>query len=149
MTSGTTLPFENGSFDVATAVTVFSSILDAAARRDLFDEMRRVVRPGGMVLVYDFVVRKPGNHDVVPMTSDRLVALGSRASTSVRLSPLLQLVALGTRFGRPGVSVAMRFAPRTHRLTSWRMPRAQALAPHADVTAQSAATAAVRSVPPP
>ena len=122
VTSGTTIPFEDGSFDIATAVTVFSSILDAGVRQALFDEMRRVVRPGGMVLVYDFVVRKPGNNDVIPMTSDRLAALGARASISIRLSPLLQLVALGTRFGAPGASIAMRIAPRTHRLTGWRIP---------------------------
>lgn len=122
VTSGTTLPFPDAVFDVATAVTVFSSILDGTVRRALFEEMRRVVRPGGIVLAYDFVVRKPSNHDVIPMDLVRLRALGTRPSTSVRLTPLLHLVALGTKFGGVGTSIAMRVAPRTHRLTCWRIP---------------------------
>ncbi len=122
VTSGTTLPFQDGSFHVATAVTVFSSILDEPARRALFAEIIRVVRPGGMVLVYDFVVRKPGNRDVIPMDLRQLRALGGPPSASIRLTPLLHLVALGTVFGRLGAAVAMRLAPRTHRLTCWRVP---------------------------
>ena len=65
---GDTLPFVDGSFAVTTAVTVFSSILDPGVRRRLFGEMTRVTRPGGLVLVYDFVVRNPRNHDVLAMT---------------------------------------------------------------------------------
>jgi len=119
--SGTTLQFADATFDVATAVTVLSSILDEAVRRALFEEMCRVVRPGGIVLVYDFVVRKPGNEDVIPMDLRRLRELGARPTVSVRLTPLLHLVALGVRAGRVGTSISMRLAPRTHRLTYWRV----------------------------
>ena len=135
VTSGADLPFSDRTFDVATASTVFSSILDERMRRALFVEMCRVVRPGGMVLVYDFVVRKPGNNDVVPMDLSRLHALGRPPKTSVRLTPLLHIVALGTRFGGAGVSLAVRFAPRTHRMTSWRMPA------HADVQSEDRGSA--------
>ncbi len=127
VTSGANLPFRDAVFDVATAVTVFSSILDEAVRRALFEEMCRVVVPGGLVLIYDFVVRKPGNRDVIAMDLRRLLALGRRPSSSLRLTPLLHLVALGTRFGGAGRSTAMRFAPRTHRLTCWRIPPADPL----------------------
>jgi SAM-dependent methyltransferase len=122
VTSGADLPFPDASFDVATAATVFSSIRDERMRTALFAEMCRVVRPGGIVLVYDFVVRKPGNNDVVSMGLGQLRALGAPPTTSFRLTPLLQIVALGTRFGRIGASLALRFAPRTHRITCWRMP---------------------------
>ena len=122
--SGTSLPFPDGAFDVATAVTVFSSILDEAARTALLAEMGRVVRPNGLMLVYDFVVRKPGNRDVVPMDLRRLHMLGGRPSSSRRLSPLLHLVALGSQFGQLGARAAMALAPRTHRLTAWRIPDA-------------------------
>ncbi len=124
VTSGTNLPFPDDAFDVATAVTVFTSIIDGAVRRALFEEMCRVVRPGGLVLIYDFVVRKPGNRDVVAMDLRRLLALGRPPSSSVRLTPLLHLIALGTWLGEVGKMAAMRFAPRTHRLTCWRIPHA-------------------------
>jgi SAM-dependent methyltransferase len=54
---GPSLPFPDGAFDAATATMVFSSILDAGVRKALFGEMLRVVRPGGIILVYDFVLR--------------------------------------------------------------------------------------------
>jgi ubiquinone/menaquinone biosynthesis C-methylase UbiE len=120
--NGTSLPFPNAAFDVATAVTVLSSILDEAARAALFEEMCRVVRPQGLVVVYDFVVRKPGNRDVVPMDYRRLLDLGRVPSTSRRLTPLLHLVAIGSLFGDVGTRVTMALAPPTHRLTAWQMP---------------------------
>lgn len=124
VTSGTSLPFADGTFDLATAVTVFSSILDEAARQRLFAEMLRVVRPGGLILVYDFAIRKPWNRNVVAIDQRRLLALGRSPLRSVRLTPLLHLVALGTRFGKVGITLAMRFAPSTHHLTLWRIPDA-------------------------
>jgi SAM-dependent methyltransferase len=120
--SGTALPFETASFDVVTAVTVLSSILDERARQELFDQMRRVAKPGGHIVVYDFVIRKPGNKNVIGMTLDRLRSLGGPPDWTVRITPLLQLVAIGIRLGSCGARWAMRLAPRTHRLTYWRVP---------------------------
>jgi len=119
LTSGSELPFGPDSFDVATAVTVFSSVLDPTVRRRLFDEMRRVVRPGGSILLYDFVVRNPRNPDVVAMTRRRLLDMGGPPLESVRMTPLIHLVALASRFGPRATDLAMRFAPRTHRLSRW------------------------------
>ena len=119
LTSGSELPFAADSFDVATAVTVFSSVLDPAVRRRLFAEMGRVVRPGGSILVYDFVIRNPRNPDVVAMTRRRLLDMGGPPLESVRMTPLIHLVALASLFGRRATDVAMRFAPRTHRLSRW------------------------------
>jgi ubiquinone/menaquinone biosynthesis C-methylase UbiE len=119
VTSGSSLPFASNSFDVVTAVTVFSSILDAMVRRRLFAEMRRVVRPGGSILVYDFVIRNPRNPDVAAMTPGRLRDLGGAPSESIPLTPLIHLVAIASRLGRRATDFAMRIAPRTHRLSRW------------------------------
>jgi len=122
VTDGAELPFPDASFDVATAVTVFSSILDPALQRALFAEMRRVVRPGGLLVIYDFVVRKPTNPDVRGVGLRRLREVGGRAPDgSTRLTPLLYLVAAGAAVGPLPSALAMRFAPRTHRLSYWRV----------------------------
>jgi hypothetical protein len=106
-------------FDAATAVTVFSSILDPAVRRVLFREMERLIRPGGLVVVYDFVIRKPTTADVRGLSLDRLADLGLPPTGPRRLSPLLQLVAAAEMLHPRLGDLAMRLAPRTHRLSWW------------------------------
>jgi ubiquinone/menaquinone biosynthesis C-methylase UbiE len=116
---GVLLPFGDGAFDAATATTVFSSILDRPLRQTLFREMERVVRPGGLVVVYDFVIRKPTNPDVRGLSLKRLAELDRAPAGSRRLSPLLHLVA-GAELLHPRIGdLAMRLAPRTHRLSWW------------------------------
>ncbi|HYL39755.1 MAG TPA: class I SAM-dependent methyltransferase, partial [Candidatus Binatus sp.] len=118
LAEGASLPFRTASFDAATAVTVLSSVRAPGMRRAIFAEMGRIVRPGGLIVVYDFVVRKPTNTAVVAMPLRRLAELGRPPDGSIRLSPLLQLVAAGELLGpRVGATVAA-IAPRTHRL-SW------------------------------
>jgi SAM-dependent methyltransferase len=116
---GSTLPFDDQAFDAATAVTVFSSTMDPAVRISLFREMVRVVRPGGLVVVYDFVVRKPTNPNVRGMPLARLALLGRPPDGSRRLSPLLQAVAAGAFVHPKLADLAWRLAPRTHRLSWW------------------------------
>jgi len=118
---GSRIPFDDATFDAATAVTVFSSILDPVVRRVLFVEMVRVVRPGGLVIVYDFVIRKPTNPNVRGLSLARLADLGRPPDGSRRLSPLLQIVAAGELIHPRVGDIAMRFAPRTHRLSWWRV----------------------------
>lgn len=48
------LPYEANSFDVVFQFTVFSSVLDWPVKKKMAREMLRVVRPGGMILWYDF-----------------------------------------------------------------------------------------------
>ncbi|HEX6533929.1 MAG TPA: class I SAM-dependent methyltransferase [Gemmatimonadaceae bacterium] len=62
--SGASLPFADGTFDAVLQSTVFTSILDPAVRRAVAGEMLRVLRPGGVVLWYDFLVDNPRNPDV-------------------------------------------------------------------------------------
>jgi ubiquinone/menaquinone biosynthesis C-methylase UbiE len=121
LADGVDLPFEDASFDVVTCVLVLSSIRTGRMRRHLFAEMWRVARPAGMFVVYDFVVRKPGSPDVVAMPLPLLAREAGRPATdSVRLSPFLYAVAAGDAIHPRLAEVAMRVAPRTHRLTYWR-----------------------------
>lgn len=52
--NGQCLPYPTRYFDLVLHYTVFSSILSDSIRHDLASEMLRVLRPGGMVLWYDF-----------------------------------------------------------------------------------------------
>ncbi len=119
--TGVSLPFADDAFTVATAATVFSSILSPTARSALFGEMERIVRPDGLIVIYDFVIRNPRNPRVVAMSSGRLMELAGRSPTgSFPLSALLHVVGpaalIHPRFGQ----AVARVAPRTHRISFWR-----------------------------
>lgn len=119
---GIRLPFREGIFDAVTASTVFSSILDPMLRSTVFREMERVARPGGLVVVYDFVLRKPTNASVHGLSLRRLAELGRAPTGSRRLSPVLQLVAAADVVHPRMGDLAMRLLPRTHRLSWWTVP---------------------------
>jgi ubiquinone/menaquinone biosynthesis C-methylase UbiE len=59
------LPWADGSFDLVTQFTVFSSILDMQTQADAAAEMLRVLRPGGRVLWYDCRYSNPSRASVV------------------------------------------------------------------------------------
>ena len=63
--SGWQLPFEDASMDLVTAHTVFSSIINPGARRQLAAEMIRVLSPLGRLLIFDFRISRPRNRDTV------------------------------------------------------------------------------------
>ncbi len=48
------LPYRDASFDLALAFTSFSSMTDEAVRTRAATEALRVLRPGGLLVVYDF-----------------------------------------------------------------------------------------------
>ncbi len=58
------LPFPDASFDLVVACTLFSSILDAGMAASVAGEIRRVMRPGGGLLWYDFRYDSPSNPNV-------------------------------------------------------------------------------------
>jgi SAM-dependent methyltransferase len=60
------LPYPNASFDLLLAFTLLSSIVDLEARGAAASEMLRVLRPGGVLIAYDFWVN-PRNPDVRPL----------------------------------------------------------------------------------
>jgi len=53
-----------GRFDAVLQSTVFSSILDPGVRAQLAEKMWDLLKPGGVVLWYDFHVNNPSNPDV-------------------------------------------------------------------------------------
>jgi SAM-dependent methyltransferase len=56
------LPWPDASFDIALQFTLLSSVLDDTARQRIASETLRVLRPGGVILYYDFIWN-PGNRD--------------------------------------------------------------------------------------
>lgn len=62
--TGLPWPWADGTFDVTTQFTVFTSILDESVRAETAREMLRVTRPQGLILWYDFLIDNPSNADV-------------------------------------------------------------------------------------
>jgi ubiquinone/menaquinone biosynthesis C-methylase UbiE len=59
-----TLPWDDNSFDIVFQSTVFTSILDDEIKQKVADEMKRVCKPDGFILWYDFAYNNPKNPDV-------------------------------------------------------------------------------------
>lgn len=51
---GQTLPYKSRSFDLVLQYTALSSVLDDTIKANIAQDMLRVLRPGGIVLWYDF-----------------------------------------------------------------------------------------------
>lgn len=75
VSNGGALDFPDASFDIVLQSTVFSSILDPDVQAQVAAEMRRVTRPGGIVVSYDLRVNNPRNRDVRAVTPSRLRSL--------------------------------------------------------------------------
>ncbi len=58
------LPWEDRTFQLVVASTLFTSILDNDVRRLIADEIVRVMQPGGALLWYDFAYNNPRNPGV-------------------------------------------------------------------------------------
>jgi len=85
----TALPYRDASFDLALCFTLFTSILDDGIARQVASELRRVLRPGGALLWYDFRVGNPWNPHVRGMSRRSIRALFPGWPGSVRLVTLL------------------------------------------------------------
>jgi SAM-dependent methyltransferase len=70
--SAEALPFDDASFDIVLQSLVFTSIIDKEMRRRVATEMLRVVRPGGLILWYDYHVNNPSNPDVKAVKASEL-----------------------------------------------------------------------------
>jgi SAM-dependent methyltransferase len=66
---GQSLPFPWHSFDVVMQYTAISSILDAKIRLNICTDMLRVLKPGGLILSYDFWLNpvNPQTHGIRPV----------------------------------------------------------------------------------
>jgi len=58
------LQFPNNTFDLVVQSTVFTSVLDAAMKKEMASEMCRVLKPDGLILWYDYHMNNPRNPDV-------------------------------------------------------------------------------------
>jgi len=63
--NGWKITFQNSTMDLVTANTVFSSILNSTAREALANEMKRVLKSNGLILIYDFRISHPGNSETI------------------------------------------------------------------------------------
>ena len=72
---GTAIPFRDATFDLVLHFTVFSSLPKPETRREFAAEMRRVLRPNGLILWFDFTVNNPWNPDVKAVTPAELRTL--------------------------------------------------------------------------
>ena len=62
--SATQLPWAAEEFDLVLQATTLTAVLDRPVRRQIAGEMRRVLKPGGLILWYDFRFDNPWNRDV-------------------------------------------------------------------------------------
>jgi SAM-dependent methyltransferase len=95
------LPYPDARFDLLLAFTLLSSIVDVEARGAAASEMLRVLRPGGVLVIYDFWVN-PRNPDVRPLRRAEVRRLFPGCAFNWRrvtlAPPLLRLLA-GSAFG--------------------------------------------------
>jgi ubiquinone/menaquinone biosynthesis C-methylase UbiE len=92
----TEIPWPEGTFHLAVASMVFTSILSAELRRLAACEITRILAPGGALLWYDFRVNNPRNSNARRVTGEELKQLfpslsGEIASTTLAM-PLLRWV---------------------------------------------------------
>jgi ubiquinone/menaquinone biosynthesis C-methylase UbiE len=59
---GQSLPYADSSFDLVLQYTVLTSILDEGIKRSIAAEMRRVLKPGGVIVWYDFWLNPTNPH---------------------------------------------------------------------------------------
>ncbi len=119
--SSTKLP--DASFDVVFQATVFTSILDAELRGRLAAEMVRVLRPGGLILWYDFRYDNPKNPDVAGVGADEIRRLFPGCSVSIRSLTLAPFLARRVAPLAPGLYRLLALVPvlRTHLLGEIRL----------------------------
>ncbi|RNF29515.1 methyltransferase [Massilia aurea] len=95
---GTLDALSPASYDLVTALTVFSSVLDPALRRELAAQMWRALRPGGWCLVFDFRYDNPRNRNVRKVTRAELQewwpGSGQRYRSLVLAPPIHRLLAV-------------------------------------------------------
>ena len=97
-------------YDLVSAQTVFSSILDPAVRQQLARQWWRALRPGGWCLVFDFRYDNPCNKHVRKLTRAELDAFwpGERRHyRSLMLAPPLHSLLAGAPYLVPEILSAL------------------------------------------
>lgn len=91
------LPWDNETFQLAIASTVFTSVLDQKVRQLIADEIVRVLAPGGALLWYDFAYNNPRNPNVRGINRSEIQGLFPTLRGQIRkvtlAPPLARLIA--------------------------------------------------------
>ena len=91
------LPWGDGTFRLAIASTLFTSVLDLNVRRLIANELERVLTANGVLLWYDFAVRNPRNPNVRPIKRNEIRRLFPNFQVEIKsvtlAPPLARLVA--------------------------------------------------------
>jgi SAM-dependent methyltransferase len=82
--SADSMPFDDRSFDVAAALTLFSSLPSRELERAVAREIGRVVKPGGWLVWYDLRYGNPTNPAVHGLSAARLAELFAGWAIEVR-----------------------------------------------------------------
>lgn len=69
------LPYQSQTFDLVMSFVVFSSILNDSLRQLIACEMWRVLKPGGLILFYDFTYSNPRNSAVQGISHSQIRTL--------------------------------------------------------------------------
>jgi SAM-dependent methyltransferase len=96
--SADAMPFGGASFDLASALTLFSSLPSTSLARGVAQEIGRVLRPGGWLIWYDIRYRNPWNAHVHGVSSAQLIELFP--GWTVEVSPITLLPPVARRLGR-------------------------------------------------
>jgi ubiquinone/menaquinone biosynthesis C-methylase UbiE len=89
----------NQSFDIVFQSTVFTSILDAGFKQKLAGKMWDLVKPGGIVLWYDFSFDNPKNKDVKGIKKQEIRNLFKEAK-SITFDKTTLAPPIGRRVGK-------------------------------------------------
>jgi ubiquinone/menaquinone biosynthesis C-methylase UbiE len=92
------LDFPNDHFDLVMLFTVLSSIQDQIMTQNITAEVRRVSKPGGAVLWYDFRYNNPWNPHTHGMTRRRIAELFG--GFAIHLRTITVIPPLARRLGR-------------------------------------------------
>ena len=88
--SGFSLPFIDSCIDLVSVNTVFSSILNPKFRMSFANEMKRVLKSDGIIMIYDFRISHPKNPNTVSLRKSeiqRLFPFYNIKSRSLILAP--------------------------------------------------------------
>ena len=120
---GSALPYPDASFDIALQFTLLSSILDASMRRAIATATMRVLRPGGVLIWYDFIWN-PGNSDVRGIGVSELRRLYPNAHIDARRATLAPPITRRLARISPALCRALEALPllRSHYLVAVRKP---------------------------
>jgi ubiquinone/menaquinone biosynthesis C-methylase UbiE len=112
------IDWADASFDLVLAYTVFSSILDNVMARNVAAEIERVLKPGGVLLWYDFRYDNPRNPNVRKMSESMVRSLFPAFRGELRPITLLPPVSRRLGVTAPMLYAAMAALPplRSHLL---------------------------------